>query len=167
MAATKRNTRSVGRETEQRVASYLRERGYAGAERMVRTGYRARGRASADHGDLTGTPGICWQVKSLQPATEAERMVRTWLEETEQQRVAGGAVLGILVVRRWKVADTGRWWGFVDAGTLLGLADGTLGDAHRGPLDVPVRLELGDLITMLDAWGWGPGDAPLQLVLER
>lgn len=164
------NTAEVGRETERRVARYFREQGWAGAERMVRTGFRTSTRAVADQGDLTGIPGLCVQVKSLRskdkrhagsdPNAAMELMVPTWLEETEEQRLAGGAVLGLLVVRRWTTPDPARWWCFLTLGDLLELHAGTLGGPRvswRGE-DAPVRLELQHVVAMLRAQGWGPSE---------
>lgn len=163
------NTAEVGKETERRVARYFRERGWAGAERMVRTGFRNGAREVQDQGDLTGIPGICVQVKSLRskdkrhagsdPNAAMELMVSTWLDETEQQREAARAALGILVVRRWTTPDPARWWCFLDLSELAALLDGTLGmardtGAHR-LATVPVRLELQAVVDILTAQGWG------------
>jgi hypothetical protein len=154
--------RRVGLETEQMVARYLRGRGMAGVERSVRTGYRTADRSLADAGDLTGLPGISVQVKSLRPATRAETKTRAWLAETEQQRAASGCSVGLLIVRRWGTTDAGRWWAFMYARDLFGLADGfshqvlpLLAAAPTAAL-APVRLELSDLVDMMQLWGWMP-----------
>ncbi len=150
-----RSSLNVGKETEQLVARYLRSRGLTGVERAVRTGFRtADGRSVADAGDLTGWPGVCVQVKSLRPATAAERQTRTWLAETEQQRAASGASVGLLVVRRWGTLDVGEWWSFLFARDLFGMADGHSAAALRQL--APVRLELSDLVAMMQTWGWAP-----------
>lgn len=146
---------NVGKDTERAVAGYLRGCGMAGVERAVRTGYRAGGRQLADAGDLTGLPGVCVQVKSLRPATEAERMVPLWLRETDQQRTAAGASVGLLVVRRWGTTNVGRWWCFLLLPELFGMADGFSGQLSAVPA-VPVRLELQDVVTLLQCWGWAP-----------
>jgi hypothetical protein len=168
MAATKTNTRNVGAETERHAARYFRDEGWAGAERRIRTGYRTATRTVADQGDLMGLPGLCVQVKSLRdkragrdPNAPMELMVDTWLHETEEQREASRAALGLLVVRRWTAgSDVGRWWCFLDLPDLQGLLDGTLGWDHArswGPeyAPVPVRLELQDVVALLKAQGWG------------
>lgn len=161
------NTAEVGKETERRVVQVFRDEGWAGAERKVRTGYRVPGRTVQDQGDLTGLPGLCVQVKSLRdkragrdPNGPMELMVPTWLAETEAQREASRAVLGLLVVRRWTTADARRWWCFLDLPDLLALHGGTLGQdqAHSwGPsyTPTPVRLELQDVVAILKAQGWG------------
>ena len=147
----------VGKETERMVARYLRDRGLAGVERTVATGYRTGDRSRADQGDLLGIPGVCVQVKSLRPATRAERQTRAWLAETEQQRAAAGASVGLLVVRRWGTTKPGEWWAFLTTWDLFGMADGFSGQPSLIPR-VPVRLELSDVVDMMQAWGWAPAE---------
>lgn len=145
----------VGKDTEQRVARWLRGNGHPHAERTVRTGYRVAGRELVDGGDIDGTPGICWQVKSLRPATRAEREVPAWLLETDSQRRSVGASVGLLVVRRWGTTDVGRWWCYLAAGDLFGLADGFASAAVDPAVVIPVRLELRHMVALLAGWGWG------------
>jgi hypothetical protein len=161
-----RSSLNVGKQTEQLVARYLRERGLAGVERAVRTGFRAGGREVADAGDLTGWPGVCVQVKSLRPANAAERQTRAWLAETESQRAQSGASVGLLVVRRWGTLDVGEWWCFLTAWDLFGAAERLAITA--GPLqDIPVRLELSDVVSMMQTWGWAPAQPdPLERIAE-
>jgi hypothetical protein len=149
----------VGKQTEQLVARYLRDRGLAGVERAVRTGFRSSGREVADAGDLTGWPGVCVQVKSLRPANAAERQTRTWLAETESQRKQSGASVGLLVVRRWGTLDVGEWWCFLTLTSVFGMADV---DMSRALLFTPVRLELSDVVSMMQTWGWAPAPEPLE-----
>ncbi len=150
---------TVGKQTEQMVARYLRSRGLAGVERAVRTGFSTGERSVADAGDLTGWPGVCVQVKSLRPANAAERQTRTWLAETEQQRAASGASVGLLVVRRWGTTDVGEWWSFLQLRDLLALSDGT---STLHTTTEPVRLELAGLVDLMQTWGWAPCPAPLE-----
>jgi hypothetical protein len=147
----------VGKDTEQRIARWLRDHGgYPHAERTVRTGYRTAHRQVVDAGDIDGTPGIVWQCKSLRPATRAEQAVPGWLAETETQRQAAGADVGLLAVRRWGTTDVGRWWCFMTAGALV---DVTEGRAELVPTSgvMPVRMELRHALALLHAWGWGLG----------
>lgn len=163
--------RRVGVETERLVAAYLRSRGLAGVERTVATGYRTGDRSRADQGDLLGIPGVCVQVKSLRdrragrdPNAPAELAVPAWLAETELQRQAAGATIGVLVVRRWGASDVGRWWSFLYARDLFGMADGFSHQLLPAIAAVPavslapVRLELSDLVDMMQAWGWAPAE---------
>ena len=156
---------TVGKETERLVAAYLRSRGLDGVERSVRTGFATAQRSVADAGDLTGWPGVCVQVKSLRPANAAERQTRQWLAETEQQRQQSGAGVGLLVVRRWGTLNVGEWWCFLLARDLFGMADGHSATALRQL--APVRLELSDVVSMMQTWGWAPAQpGPLERIAE-
>lgn len=167
---------------ERAVVSYLRAHGWPGAERTVRTGYRVAGRASRDQGDVDGTPGVCVQVKTT--TANAEPMVRKWLAETEDQRLAAGADVGLLVVKRIGATDPGRWWTHLRLDALAQVlvritgplpADGPvarlapLGPAtvRLGPCATPVRLELSVVVDLLRHAGYGsppeqflPADEP-------
>jgi hypothetical protein len=92
--------RRKGHEAELRVCAWLRLNGFPHAERSVRTGFNARGHAVSDVGDITGTPGVVWQVKAV-----ARRSLPAWLAETEAQRAAADAEYGVLV---WKLKGSGR-----------------------------------------------------------
>jgi hypothetical protein len=150
----------VGKDTERMVAGWLRTNGWPGCERRVKTGYRVTGREDPDQGDLTGCPGITWQVKSLRPATRMEQAVPAWLAQAEAQRIASGSDLGFLVVRRWGTTDVGRWWAFSSARQLFTLIGGQptdLGD-DIGRL-IPVRMDMAALSSLLHQTGWA-GMAP-------
>jgi hypothetical protein len=139
---------NVGKQTEQAVARWLRDHGFPHAERTVRTGYKATGRELSDRGDIDGCPGLVVQCKSLRPADRAERAVEGWLTETEIQRQATSAEIGLLIVRRWGTTDVGRWWAFLRAGVLGGV------QASGEPL-APVRLEVRHAVGLLRSWGYG------------
>lgn len=147
-----------GKDTERKAAAALRELGFPHAERTVRTGYNTGDRVFGDHGDIDGTPGLVWQIKSLRPASRAEAAVPGWLVETEQQRSSARAAVGVLVVRREGVTAS-RWWAFMTLRTLYGLADGFSGSLTAGmptsATAAPVRLELRDACLLLRAHGFG------------
>ena len=143
-----------GKDAEQAVARYLREHGWPDAQRTVRTGWKSGEHHSRDRGDIDGTPGICWQVKTSVDDFTDTRVLRV-LAATADQAVASGADLGIVVQRRNGAADPGRWWTWTTAGDLLALAE-----AARNPdllavsephLNVPVRTMLADLVPLLHA----------------
>lgn len=146
----------VGKETERMVAGWLRNNGWPGCERRVKTGYRVVGREDPDQGDLTGCPGICWQVKSLRPAERMERAVPKWMAETEAQRFASRSALGFLVVRRWGGTDVGRWWAFQTALQLYYLLGGRPAADPRDEFGrlVPVRMDMAALAGLLHQTGW-------------
>lgn len=147
---------NVGKDTEQRVARWLRGNGFPHAERTVRTGYRTTTRTLDDAGDITGVPGLTIQCKSLRPTDRAERAVAGWLLEVEHQRVTAKADLGLLVVRRWGTTDVGRWWAFYDVVDLIQASDGLVA-ALPADVVMPVRLEMRHAVTLLSSWGYGDG----------
>lgn len=151
-AALGRSNRRRGADAERRVVAWLREHGWPGAERAVRTGYRTATRAGADPGDIIGTPGLVWQVKDC-----AREQVDAWLAETEEQAEAAGADYGLLVVRRRRVGGVGRWWVYMRLADLGGLLVHAYGDAtHLAPdPDDVARLELRALVRYLHAAGYG------------
>lgn len=152
--------RNRGAETERLLVKGLRGLGFPHADRTIRTGH---GVARDDLGDVDGTPGLVWQVKSLRPATRAEAAVPEWMAETEAQRVAARAELGVLVVRRDR-RHPPEWWAFVPVVDLYGLVDGwSYGSAPGAWRDTPrdtlvrwpARLELADMARLLRAVGYG------------
>jgi hypothetical protein len=112
--------RAKGARAELLVVKWLRDNGWPGAERSISTGHRSTVRERADLGDITGTPGIAWQVtdnsKLDQPAVFARR-----LADTETQRAAADADFGFLIQRRRGTADAGRWWVHVQSADMPGL----------------------------------------------
>ncbi len=92
--------RAKGTAAETAVANYLKFQGWPYAERRALSG-------SVDRGDITGTPGLVWEIKA-----GARLDVPGWLRETEVERVNAKAAHGILVVKP-KGVGTGnvhQWW---------------------------------------------------------
>ncbi|SDP61041.1 hypothetical protein SAMN04487905_10641 [Actinopolyspora xinjiangensis] len=144
-----RSNRRRGADAERRVAGYLRDHGFPHAERAVRTGYSTDERTVADPGDLTGTPGLVWQVKDTQRWD-----VPKWMTETTRQAEEANADLGILVIRRRGQATAGLWWALLplaDLGYLYG-GRNMLGFRNR---TAPVWLQLDALCPLLLAAGYG------------
>lgn len=145
-----------GKVTERMTVAWLRPNGFPLAERVVRTGYRAGSRTSADGGDIAVCLGVIAQVKALQPVSRAERAVAEWMTQTEAQRVASGANVGLLIVRRPGTADVGEWWAYLSTRTVVSLSMVTslpwqLPDSP----DAPVRLLLADAARLLRWAGYG------------
>lgn len=156
--AKKKRTRSEigranlakGKAQERKVVTYLRVSGWPGAERTIRTGYHVPGRVSRDRGDIDGTPGIVWQIKDV-----AERewwRIPQWLADTEEQRNAAAADVGILVIRRAGHAHPSEWWAYLYLHELVGLACGVYDQVTP---NVPVRLELQHVLPLLREAGYG------------
>jgi hypothetical protein len=92
--------RIKGTAAESAVVAYLQANGFPWAERRSLNG-------ALDKGDLTGTPGLCWEVKVAGSGLK----LGPWLKETEAERINSGATHGILVVKPRGLGDksTGSW----------------------------------------------------------
>jgi len=141
-----RSNRRRGHDAERAVAKYLRAVGFPGAERAVRTGYRAGNRTVPDPGDITGIPGVVFSVKNDQ-----SNQIVKWLHEIDITRDAHGAELAVLVVRRKGKGDVSRWWAWVPLPMLARAVTGTVVPGLTGF----ACLELGDLVPMLHRAGYG------------
>lgn len=91
---------------ESAVVGYLRLNGFLQAERRSLKG-------SLDQGDVTGTPGLCWEVKY---ADGGIRMA-AWVAQTEIERINSTSDFGILVIkpRGLGVRSVGRWYAVMSA----------------------------------------------------
>lgn len=85
---------------ETQLALYLRENGWPYAERRALAG-------ATDKGDITGTPGIAWEMKYANAGIK----MGPWMAETCAERVNASADHGVLVVkpRGHGAAAIGKW----------------------------------------------------------
>jgi hypothetical protein len=92
-------SKDKGTAAESAVAEYLRNHGWPWAERRALNG-------STDKGDITGTPGIVWEVKAARDIKMAE-----WMAETVVERVNARAEHGVLVIkpRGYGTTRIGEW----------------------------------------------------------
>lgn len=166
---------AIGTATETAVVRYLNANGWPGAERR-------RLKGTHDQGDVTGCPGICWEIKGGEAARRAsDSVIAGWLMDTETERVNARADIGILVVARSGIgpANAYYWWAIMPmwvAAYLREAADtrfnevgmpyaGTYALAATDPSTpwehLTVRMLLGHAVTLLRAAGYGtPEDAP-------
>ena len=145
----KRKSRAIGTDAERAVVRYLQATGWPAAERRA-----LRGRQDA--GDITGTPGICWEVKARKrPISDTD--VAAWLAETETEAAAADAEIGVLVVRRPGVGEgnAGRWWAYMRLGTAAILHVALVNPAPETRNGPPVRMLLGDAVRLLRTAGYG------------
>lgn len=149
-------SKQVGTTAETAVVRYLRTHGWPHAERRALAG-------AQDLGDITGTPGLVWEVKSGRAAEQAsDGLIANWLAETEAERRNATADLGVLVTKRsgYGPSRAGAWWAHVDLSTLTTLLRGRL------PLTdtlatASARMHLEHLVPLLHASGYG---SPLEIV---
>ncbi|MGI5144816.1 hypothetical protein ACQEVC_45615 [Plantactinospora sp. CA-294935] len=146
----KRRPRDIGTAAETAVVRYLHTAGFPHAERRSLRG-------AHDAGDITGTPGVCWEVKGGAAARTASDLdITRWMAELATEVRNAHATVGLLVVQRSGVgpANAGRWWAVMPAFQLADLA--TLeplpvSDGHA----FPVRMLLADAVSLLRATGYG------------
>jgi hypothetical protein len=145
----------IGTAAETAVARYLQTHGFPHAERRALRG-------TQDAGDITGCPGVCWEVKGGDAAKNAsDLLVADWLAETETERVNAGADVGVLVLQRRGVgpANAGRWWAVMLHVAVYDLRSGddrlTQPDVWDLVDSTPLRMHLADAVRLLRATGYG------------
>ena len=135
--------KAIGTAAETAVVRYLQANGFPNAERRALHG-------ATDLGDLTGTPGLVWEVKGGEAAkTASDNQIGAWLDEAEVERAHAHAAFGFLIVARSQ-KNVRDWWAVLFADALASLC----GAGSIDPVGVPVRLTLSDLVSLLDAAAW-------------
>ena len=145
--------RDIGTRAESAVVKYLVANGFAHAERRSLRG-------ALDAGDITGTPGICWEVKGGEAAKAASDLtIAGWMQELATETVNAKADVGVLVVQRRGVgpSNAGRWWAYMPCWQVAFLSEA--GKWQPG-LAFPVRMLLADAVTLLRAAGYGTQPEP-------
>lgn len=138
-----RRPKDIGTAAETAVVRYLVAHGFPLAERRAPHG-------STDLGDVTGTPGIVWEVKAGDAAKNAsDNQIAAWMDETEIERANANAAFGFLIVQRAR-KNVRDWWAVLWADAVANLC----GDTGVRTAPVPVRLTLTGLVALLDAAGW-------------
>lgn len=148
-------SKRIGREGENAVAGRLRERGaFPDAEPRVLYGIN-------DKGDITGTRGVVFQVKSGKSAEQASNnQLKQWLADAEKQRENAGGELAVLVVKRAAcgIKRVGMWRAFATVGTVRELLDvnqcycGT--DFPEELSDEMIEITFDAMITLLQYGGY-------------
>lgn len=146
-------SRRIGTSGEVRVAKYLATQGWPYAEHRALTG-------RLDKGDITGTPGLCWQIKAGHYAWNAsDNDFIKWLDDANWQAGNANADYGILVVARERKQPR-DWRAFIRLGDLYALAKGVVGieiDWPLAPPAIPVQMRLEDMCDWLARAGYGDG----------
>ena len=142
--------KDIGTVAETAVVKYLRTHGWPSAGRRTLGG-------AHDLGDITGTPGVCWEIKSGKTAERAsDGLIVDWLDETETERRNAGSDIGVLVTKRagYGPDRAASWWAHLDLVTWYSLTHA------RRPLQVdilsqPIRMHLSTLLPILHTAGYG------------
>lgn len=127
--------RDIGTAGESAVVRCARARGFPMAERRALRG-------ALDAGDVLLCSGVVLEVKAGQLArTASDALIRTWLKQTERERVNAGADIALLVTVRPGIGavNAHRWFAH-------------LWSPHY---QAPVRMDLGDALTWLRRLGYG------------
>lgn len=103
--------RQKGTSAETALVRYLQLNGFPHAERRALHGI-------ADKGDVTGTPGLAWEVKNHKAYN-----IAGWLKETEIERANALAEYGVLVVKPNRVGldSVQDWWAILTVADLVEL----------------------------------------------
>lgn len=155
----RRSPNDIGTHGATAVVRYLRTAGFPQAERRALHGH-------TDLGDITGTPGICWQSKVGKYAKAAsDNLIAAWLDECMAQTVNAGADVGVLVVARAGIgeANAGRWWGIMPGWQYARLAVrapmGIIGGVVPPLATHPIRMHLAQACAVLTHAGYGTAPA--------
>lgn len=110
--------KQAGTAAESAVAAFLVTQGWPYAERRSLAG-------ALDKGDITGTPGLCWEVKATSCAHEKVGY-SGFLKECETERINATADYGIVVVKLKGYGNrrVGDWVTVMYAGDYEDLAFG-------------------------------------------
>lgn len=107
------NSQAKGKRAERDLAKWWKTHGYPDAERAVKTGTFQ----THDAGDLIlewDWFRLCVEVKHHAGGL-SDLQVDTFGAKLGQQCVRSKSKLGVLVERRDRVSDPGRWWAYLDA----------------------------------------------------
>jgi len=134
-------SKDIGTETETAVVRYLQLNGFPYAERRALHGGK-------DLGDITGTPGIVWEVKGGKAAENAgDGLIEKWLDEAKVEAANAGVDAYALITKRkgYGATRVGDWWAWLPSLAVLG----------NDEYDFPVRVKVSDHLKMLKLWGYG------------
>jgi hypothetical protein len=153
--------KAIGTAAETAVARYLKANGWPSAERRA-----LRGRQDA--GDITGTPGVAWEIKAYK-RPPGDGQIAGWMVDTECERGNAGADFGVLIVRRpgYSEARADCWWAYLPVQDVAAIV--AFGAKQPRPTPAPVgirgnfaylafmptRMLLGDVVRLLRGAGYG------------
>lgn len=152
------NSQAKGKRAERDLANWWKVNGYPDAERAVKTGTKQThdaGDLILEHGDFR----LCVEVKHHAGGL-TDLQVMAFGQKLQQQIVRSKSDMGILVERRDRVSDPGRWWAHVHGLTFATLAYPVGPTSPHLPARIgptsdfrPVRVQLAYLADLLRAAG--------------
>ena len=126
------------------VVRYLAAHGFPAAERRALHG-------ATDLGDITGTPGIVWEVKGGEAAKDAsDKRVAAWFDEAREETGNADATYGFLIVQR-RQKGVRDWWAVLD---VCDLAKLVRCDSREQASNMHTRITLAQLVELLAIAGW-------------
>lgn len=140
--------KNKGTAAESALAVYLQLSGFPYAERRSLQG-------ALDKGDITGTPGLCWEMK----VADAGFQLSGWLRETETERVNSRSEWGILVCKPKGLGarSVAGWPAFMRQGEFDRLRRVVHGETGGRHVDVVLPIsKIASIVPTLKAHpGWG------------
>lgn len=143
--------KDIGTIAETAVVRFLRENGFPHAERRALAG-------QYDLGDITGTPGVCWEVKAGHVAEAAAGgHLREWQDQTDAEKRNSGSQVGVLILKRKAVgaANAGQWWAYIRTEDLFRLLCPNDSWPPPGAPTAWCRLQLNELVRFIRFAGYG------------
>lgn len=138
----------IGTAAETAIVRHARDHGYPGADRQPLRG-------NLDQGDVTLCPGVIVEAKSHKTAAAGQpgpKVLATWLDETELERVNARAAHSLLIVKRAGTTDVGKWWAYLPMWQMSALLN--VPDAPPEP-DAVVCLTVSAALALLRSAGYG------------
>ncbi|MGI5155776.1 hypothetical protein [Microbispora sp. CA-102843] len=141
--------KEIGTKAETAVVRFLRDHGFPGAERRTLKGGK-------DQGDITGTPGVAWEIKTRN-RNVSDAQIADWWDEAELEREHAEADVAVLVVKRpgHGLENAGDWWAYMDLASVTALATAGNGFLPTAAPNFWVKTRLRDIVLALRWAGYG------------
>jgi hypothetical protein len=148
---TGRRPRDIGTHAESAVVRAAIPYGFPDADRLALHGVR-------DRGDVMLCYHVVIEVKGGDRARLATDLdIDRWLAQTDLERINAGAAVGFLVVQRAGVGERNahRWWAWWRLEWIDQLLNGDMSVVPQPVSAIPVRMLLGDALTLINRAGYG------------
>jgi hypothetical protein len=138
-------SKDKGTAAESLVVKYLQSTYWPHAERRALSG-------GLDKGDITGTPGLVWEVKAAKTLC-----VPAWLRETETERINAKADYATLVIKPVGIGGTrvGEFYALMEVNLFNELASVALRSDKRQAYRFATTIrkaKLPDALVLMESW---------------